>query len=136
MERRCKEVGVTFQPMIFESFGGVSVEAERVIKCLNKAVAVNTDISQEAVATQFCQWVGVDLICATCKSFHRGPVGHGGGVVNAAGPLGGSQGLQSCGLCVGSGSFHLTRLWLASNPAADCVWFKLCVSLLLCSWWA
>ena len=50
MERRCWEVGVTFQPMIFESFGGVSAEAERVIKCLNKAVAVNTNISPDTRA--------------------------------------------------------------------------------------
>ena len=32
MERRCGEVGVVFKPLIFESLGGVSVEAERVIK--------------------------------------------------------------------------------------------------------
>ena len=29
-ERRCREAGVVFQPMIFESTGGVSAEAERV----------------------------------------------------------------------------------------------------------
>ena len=41
MERRCREAGTVFQPMMFESSGGVSAEAERVLKCLNKAVAVN-----------------------------------------------------------------------------------------------
>ena len=35
-ERRCQEAGVVFQPMIFESTGGVPAEAERVLKCLTK----------------------------------------------------------------------------------------------------
>ena len=56
IERRCREAGVVFQPIIFESFGGVSVEAERVLKCLNKAVAVNTDSSEEEVATSGKGW--------------------------------------------------------------------------------
>ena len=94
MERRCREVGVTFQPMIFESFGGVSAEAERVIKCLNKAVAVNTDISEEVVATQFWHRVGVDLVRANCRAFQRRLVSHGGDVLGAVGPLGGGGGLQ------------------------------------------
>ena len=45
-ERRCREAGVVFQPMIFESLGGVSSEAERVIKSINRVVAVNTDTSE------------------------------------------------------------------------------------------
>ena len=39
--------------LIFESLGGVSGEAERVIKSLNKAVAENTDTSESEVATLF-----------------------------------------------------------------------------------
>ena len=31
MERRRREAGIVFQPMIFESFGGASVEADRVL---------------------------------------------------------------------------------------------------------
>ena len=42
LERRCRMAGVVFQLLIFESFGGVSVEANRVLKSLNKAVAGNT----------------------------------------------------------------------------------------------
>ena len=45
--QRCSEAGVVFQPLIFESLGGVSVEAERVIKCLNKLVAVTQDSSRK-----------------------------------------------------------------------------------------
>ena len=60
-----------FQPLIFESFGGVSVEAHRVLKCLNKAVAVNSDVSEEVVATQFWQRVGVDILRGACRAFRR-----------------------------------------------------------------
>ena len=31
IETRCREAGVVFQPLIFESLGGVSSEAERVL---------------------------------------------------------------------------------------------------------
>jgi len=73
-ERRCREVGVVFQPMIFESTGGVSAEAERVLKCLNKAVAGNSDSSEEVVATRFWQRIGVDLLRGddnNSRAFHK-----------------------------------------------------------------
>ena len=60
-----------FQPMIFESTGGVSVEAERVLKCLNKAVAGNSDSSEEVVATRFWQRIGVDLLRGSSRAFRR-----------------------------------------------------------------
>jgi len=61
VERRCRDAGITFQPLIFESLGGVSVEAHRVLKCLNTAVALNSDASEEVVATQFWQRISVDI---------------------------------------------------------------------------
>jgi hypothetical protein len=75
MERRCREAGVVFQPMIFESFGGVSVEADRVLKCLNKAVASNTDTSETVVATRFWQRIGVDILRGNCRAFRRRLIG-------------------------------------------------------------
>eukprot|EP00973_Karenia_brevis_P009824 1328401-Karenia_brevis.AAC.1 len=42
VERLCQQAGVVFQLMIFESMGGVSAEAERVLKSLIKAIAVNS----------------------------------------------------------------------------------------------
>ena len=96
-ERRCREAGVVFQPIIFESFGGVSTEAERVIKCLNKAVAVNNDTSEQIVATQFWHRVGVDLLRANCRAFHRRLVGRDGHGEVGAGPIGDSVGLQVVG---------------------------------------
>jgi len=60
-EERCRNAGVVFQPMIFESLGGVSKEAERVIQSLNKAVAENTDTSESEVATMFWQRLSIDI---------------------------------------------------------------------------
>ena len=39
------------------------------------------------VATQFWHRVGVDLVRANCRAFHRRLVGHGGDVLGAVGPL-------------------------------------------------
>ena len=66
---------MVFQPMIFESFGGVSAEAERVLKSLDKVVAANTDASEEVVATRFWRRVGVDILRANCRAFHRRLIG-------------------------------------------------------------
>jgi hypothetical protein len=60
-EERCRNAGVVFQPMIFESLGGVSKEAELVIKSINKAVAENTDTSETEVATHFWQRLAIDI---------------------------------------------------------------------------
>ena len=68
MEARCRAAGVVFQAMIFESLGGVSAEAEQVIKCLNKAVAENTETPESEVATRFWQRISIDIQ----RSGHRG----------------------------------------------------------------
>ena len=57
--------------MIFESLGGVSSEAERVIKCLNQAVAENTDSLPGEIATRFWQRVSIDLQRAGHRAFSR-----------------------------------------------------------------
>ena len=97
MERRCREARITFQPLIFESLGGVSVEAERVIKSLNKAVAANTDSSEEEVATRFWRRLGVDHLRGNCRAFHRRLPGKRHGEVLGAFSLNGSNGLLASG---------------------------------------
>ena len=81
-EERCRRAGVVFQPMIFESLGGVSAEAVRVIKSLNKAVAENTDTSESEVATLFWQRLAIDIQRSAHRAFSRrvqqGGVDHGG----------------------------------------------------------
>jgi hypothetical protein len=71
IERRCAEVGFVFQPMIFESLGGVSVEAEQVIKCLNKLVAFNRGSSVGEVAPLFWQRLSIDIQRAGHRAFAR-----------------------------------------------------------------
>ena len=51
--------------------GAVSAEAERVLKCLNKAVAVNSDTSEVVVATRFWQRIGIDLLRGGYRAFQR-----------------------------------------------------------------
>ena len=86
--------------MIFESLGGVSAEAERVIKCLNKAVADNTDTPETEVATLFWRRMSIDIQRSAHKAFIR-RVGHcvdeggganilqafGGGLLEVAGGI-------------------------------------------------
>ena len=42
-----------------------------MIKCLNKAVAANSDSTEVVVATRFWQRIGIDLLRGNCRSFHR-----------------------------------------------------------------
>jgi len=74
-EGKCRDKGIVFQPMIFESPGGVASEAEVVIKCLNKAVANNTNVPYGDVAQRFWQRISIDsqrqghraLVRRTCR---------------------------------------------------------------------
>ena len=77
VERRCMDVGVVFQPLIFESFGGVSAEALRVLKGLNKAVAANSEFSHEDIAQRFWQRLGVDILRGNYRAFIRRVEGGG-----------------------------------------------------------
>ena len=83
--------------MIFESLGGVSVEAERVIKSLNRAVASNTDTSEEVVATRFWQRIGVDILRGNCRAFGRRLVGNVFGESTMGDPFGGMGALEVAG---------------------------------------
>ena len=83
--------------MIFESLGGVSSEADRIIKCLNKAVAVNSDTSEEVVATRFWQRIGIDILRGNCRSFYRRIGSHNIEGEAWRNPFGDSHGLEIAG---------------------------------------
>ncbi len=73
------------------------MEADRVLKSLNKAVAGNTDTSETVVATRFWQRIGVDMLRGNCRAFHRrlrGKIAVGEGRVS---PFRGIMGLQVAG---------------------------------------
>ena len=54
-------MGIKFQPTIFESTGGISSEAEMVIKCLKRAVANQTKQPYGEVAHRFWQRLSIDI---------------------------------------------------------------------------
>ena len=81
-----------FQPVIFESTGGVPAEAQKLRKCLTKAVAGNIGASEVVVAMRFWQRTGIDLLRDSARAFHirrvdegRGDCGVGGLLLAAAG---------------------------------------------------
>ena len=57
--------------LIFESLGGVSLEADRVIKTMNRAVAANTDSPLGEVATRFWNKISVDIVRGSHRAFKR-----------------------------------------------------------------
>ena len=71
MEAKCQAAGVVFQPMIFESLGGVSIEAKRVIKSINNAVAENFDSPLSEVAQHFWWGLAVDIQKAQHKALAK-----------------------------------------------------------------
>ena len=70
----------------------MSAEADRVLKCLNKAVAGNSDASEAVVATRFWQRIGIDLVRGGCRAFQR-RLGTGGVESFGGGPWGAVSGL-------------------------------------------
>ena len=67
-------IPVHLQPYYQQNLGftvGDFPEAERVIKCLNEAVAGNNGASEVVVATRFWQRIGVDLLRGGCRAFQK-----------------------------------------------------------------
>ena len=67
------------------------------MKCLNKAVAVNSDTSEVVVATRFWQRIGIGLLRGSCRAFHRRLVDKEGGADSASRALGFATGLAGAG---------------------------------------
>ena len=66
----CRVMGWCF--IVFcESLGGVSLEADRVIKSMNRAVAANTDSPLGEVATRFWHKISVDIVRGSHRAFKR-----------------------------------------------------------------
>ena len=75
---------------MFESLGGIAAEAEKILKCLNEAVAVNTDTSKGVAATQFWHSIRVDINWGCCRAFRRRVCDRGYGGVSGLGHAVGS----------------------------------------------
>ena len=70
--------------LVFESTGGMAREAEKVLKCINRHVAVNTNTPSGEVARRLWKRLSVDLQRAGHRAFSRRLVG-------AAGPVTGGM---------------------------------------------
>ena len=70
-EAKCEEAGFEYQPIVFESFGGMAREAERVLKCINRQVAVNTNTPPEEVARRLWERLSVDFQRAGHRAFAK-----------------------------------------------------------------
>ena len=81
-----------FAGIIFESLGGVSREAELVIKRLNQAVASATDSPYGEVATRFWQRISIDIQRSQHRAFVRRVAGVAGSEVLGSGGVFGSLG--------------------------------------------
>ena len=94
-EVKCEEAGINYQPIIFESFGGVAGETERVLNCLSWLVADNTNTPRGEVAQQLWQRLSVDLQRAGHRAFARRVGGRGiGARTRAASMLTATEGLE------------------------------------------
>ena len=66
-DRLCDEVGIDYQPIVWESFGGLCEEGQQALKSINRLVADNTNTPTSEVARRFWQKMSVDMQ----KSNHR-----------------------------------------------------------------
>ena len=70
-ETKYEKTGFAYQPLVFESLGGMAREAEQVLKCINRQVAVNTNTPPGEVARRLWERLSVDLQRAGHRAFTR-----------------------------------------------------------------
>ena len=96
---KCDEAGFAYQPLVFESLGGVAREAEKELKSINRQVAVNTNTPATEVARRLWERLSVDIQRAGRRAFQRRQAARwlvlGGGI---GGVLRGIEGLTQAGL--------------------------------------
>jgi hypothetical protein len=70
-DQLCVQAGVDYQPIVWETFGGVAKEGEETLMSLNRMVAVNTNTPISEVAQRFWQRVSVDMQRANHRAFAK-----------------------------------------------------------------
>jgi hypothetical protein len=70
-DRLCAEAGIEYQPVVFETFGGVAQEARDTLRSLNRVVAANTNTPISEVANGFWQRVSVDIQKANHRAWAK-----------------------------------------------------------------
>ena len=87
-EERCEAAGLEFQPLVFESLGGMAAEAEEVLKSLGRRVAVNTKTPFGEVAQRLWCRLSVDLQRAGHKAVARRCAGQSWAARRSVGDMG------------------------------------------------
>ena len=72
----CLAAGVDYQPLVWETTGGLCKEAEETVKSLNRLVAVNTNTPLSEVAQRFWRRTSVDLQKANHRAFTKRVAAH------------------------------------------------------------
>ena len=57
----CDAVGIDYQPIVWESFGGLCEEGQQTLKSINRLVAVNTNTPTTEVAQRYWQKMSVEM---------------------------------------------------------------------------
>ena len=70
-ETCCLEAGFAYQPIGFESVGGMARDAEKVLKSITKKVAINTNTPPGEVARRLWERLSVDLQRAGHRALKR-----------------------------------------------------------------
>ena len=70
-DRKCIEANVDFQPVVWESFGGVGMEGRELLKSLYRLVALNTNTPLAVVAHRYWHRFSVDMQKANHRAFAK-----------------------------------------------------------------
>ena len=70
-DRLCREVGIDYQPLVWESFGGLALEGRQTLKSINRLVAFNTNTPTSEVARRFWQRVSVEIQKMNHRAFAK-----------------------------------------------------------------
>ena len=70
-DRLCREVGIDYQPLVWESFGGLAPEGRQTLKSINRLVAFNTNTPTSEVARRFWQRVSVEIQKMNHRAFAK-----------------------------------------------------------------
>ena len=70
-DRLCRDVGIDYQPLVWESFGGIAQEGRDTLKSINRLVANNTNTPTSEVARRFWQRVSVEMQKMNHRAFAK-----------------------------------------------------------------
>ena len=70
-DRLCEEAGIDYQPIVFESLGAMTDNANQILRALNRRVAETTSTSLSEVATRFWTRMAIDLQRSLHRAFAR-----------------------------------------------------------------